>query len=535
MKITVTVADTNGTPQPDAAISINCAVKGPGLQVNERSFPLAAGAVLEVDLAATVLFVSVRPPLLRTETFTASLVGGAWLTDDPAVTVSGATDAISLAVVIGSVDFAPIVKSAGLKVTDNPQALYVQDAGGGTWIYRGGWLGTESMRILKEPVFGDPNGAGWARLAHDDPPPIDLSKRGSFVFLEHGPARSPAERLPRFLLLVWVPREPLGDIPRVVIFYSPTTTAPSYPADKYPFLGNYPYAFLMRNGKPKPPKQAVDGDATLQPYADLATNYLDVGYKIVYQILAAGRNPIVVMPIQASADWGPFSSVSGMGRATADIVRFLYARQLVNSRTTPSAKLSLSGAMATTFPPSGHVVPDHVPRRFAVTASGFSAGINAVVALCSSAALDAKKYPAAVFASNPSVFASAWTEIWDIDGVDSSGWAHLSSAFTGWRRGSRVLRSYHSQDTYNSAKGNTLIDAALIVRKSGSAGFVEEGTSKDGNTTWVHFSNGYIHATPLAPGTKDPDAAVRPSYGYYDAHHMVPALAFGHAARFAAR
>jgi hypothetical protein len=535
VKLTVTVFDTNGAPQPDAVISVNCAVKGPGLQVTERILPLIPGAPIDLDLAVNRLAVSIRPPLLRPESFQASLVNGAWLTDDPAVTVSGSADAVSFAVVIGSVDFAPILKLAGTKVNENPQAVYVHDSGGGNWIYRGGWLGAENMRILKEPVFGDPNGVDWARLAHDDPPKVELSKRGSFVFMEFGPARSPDQRLPRFLMFVWVPKEPLGDTPHAVIFYSPTTSAPSYPADKYPFLDNYPYAFLMRNGKPKPPKQAVAAEDTVQPYADLATNYLDVGYKIVYQILAAGRNPIVIMPIQASANWGPFASTSGMGRATADVIRFLYARQLVSSRTAPTAKLSLSGATATTFPPSGHFVPEQVPRKFSVTVSGFSAGINAVVALCASTPLDTKKYPAAAFASNPDVFNASWNETWDIDGVDSSGWQHLSAAFVRWRKGPRCLRSYHSEDTYNSSRGSPLIDAALIVRKSGKAGFVEEGTSKEGNTTWVHFSNGYIHGTPLAAGASEPDGAPRPRYGYYDAHHMVPALAFGHAARFAAR
>ncbi|MFJ3393239.1 hypothetical protein [Leifsonia aquatica] len=536
MKITVTVFDTNGAALPDAVVALNCAVKGPGRQVNEQSIPLAAGATVDVDLAANLLSVSIRSPLLRPETFIASLVNGAWLTDDPAVAVSASAsaDTVTFAAVIGSVGFAPILAFPGRKVNDNPQAVYVHDSGGGNWIYRGGWLGAENMRILKEPVFGDPNGTDWARLAHDDPPRVELAKRGSFAFLEFGPARDAARRDPRFAMFVWMPKEPLGDVPHVVVFYSPTTSAPSYPADTYPFLGNYPYAFLMRDGSPKPKKQAVAAEDTVQPYADLATNYLDVGYKIVYQLLAAGRNPIVVMPIQASADWGPFASPSGMGRATADVVRFLYARQLVGSKKAPAAALALSGAAATTFPPSGHVVPDQAPRRYTVTVSGFSAGINAVVALCASAPLDTKKYAASAFASDPAVFDAAWTELWDIDGVDSAGWQHLSAAFVRWRTGRRCLRSYHSQDTYNSSKGNVLIEAALIVRTSGSAGYVEEGISKDAKTTWVHFSNGYIRGTPLAPGTTEPDGAPRPRYGYYDAHHMVPALAFGHAARYPA-
>ena len=145
MNITVSVLDTNGSPQADAIISLNCAVKGVGKQVNETNLTLTLGAALDVDLAANVLFVTVRSSLLRTEIFQASLVGTAWLTDNPAVAVVSGGDSVSFTAVIGSVDFAPIVKFKGLKVMDNPQALYVEDSGGGNWVYHGGQMGIEPI------------------------------------------------------------------------------------------------------------------------------------------------------------------------------------------------------------------------------------------------------------------------------------------------------------------------------------------------------------------------------------------------------
>ncbi|MFG2291716.1 hypothetical protein [Streptomyces sp. NPDC048603] len=60
---------------------------------------------------------------------------------------------------------------------------------------------------------------------------------------------------------------------------------------------------------------------------------------------------------------------------------------------------------------------------------------------------------------------------------------------------------------------------------------MEEGNSDDGRVTWVHSSNPSLLGETKAPG----HLKTIPEFGSFDAHHMVPAIAFGHTAQFPLR
>lgn len=518
MRIRVDVSDVNGGPLPAARIKVSYPATGTGPELT--TVTLAPGEVRDVSLALNQLEVDVSMDGFADERFLFAGSGAGWWSSNPAGQAVQHGAQLDLATTIGTVRLAPATSvRPDQKVIGNPRAALVDDGGGGNWIYRGAFHNDETIRLLGDPIFGDLTAMEWKRFNHSRVH-VPLARHGQFVLLEFGPSQPVAGgRLPRFLVATWVPFKPLAAVPEVVVFYSPPTFANrGFPPDAYPFLGDYPYAVTR--------PAALDS----QPYVDVVVNYLLTGYKIIYQLLAAGRNPIMIMPSQSSANWGPLDTQPGLARLVKEVIRFLYARQLVSSRTAPLARLRLTGGRSSVFPPQGRRSDERVPRAFTATLSGFSAGINAVVKACTASRLDEKLYPPALFHAPPGDLMDNWRELWDIDGVDAKGWEHMTGAFNGWLSQSarRTLRSYHSQDTYRAAQ-NGLVPQHLVVRKPRvpvKGVFAEQGQTTDARVTWVHFSNAALQGDKKAPGHE----VTIPEFGSLDAHHFVPAIAFGHAA-----
>lgn len=129
-----------------------------------------------------------------------------------------------------------------------------------------------------------------------------------------------------------------------------------------------------------------------------------------------------------------------------------------------------------------------------------------------------------------------WREIWDVDGVDQKGWKHMVRTFHAWldHGTKRTLRSYHSSTTFHGQAVNGLVPQADVVRQPEApvkGVYAEEGHTADRRVTWVHFSNPALTGDVKATGHE----LTLPEFGKLDAHHFVPAIAFGHAARFAPR
>ncbi|MEU6988211.1 hypothetical protein ABZ946_33095 [Streptomyces sp. NPDC046324] len=541
MRVTVNVGDVNGTPLHGAHVTLVFTAPGP----LPTSLTVRPGQAVDVTLARDEIEVTVVMDGFAAERFVfgSGGAGSGWQSSNPAGQAFLLGPELHVNTVIGTVRLAPTVAvDPNHPLPGNPGAALVDDVGEPDWIYRGARHNRETIHRLDEPVFGDLTAMEWQRFKHSVIP-VDLASRGRFVLLEYGaqPQTAPGgggggtgggggggARLPRFLTGAWVPFAPLGPAPEVVVFYSPPTFPDrGYPPDSYPFLGAYPYAVTA----PQSPKTAE------QPYVGILVNYLLVGYKIVYQMLAAGRNPVVIMPSQPSTDWGPLDTQPGLARLIKEVLRFLYARQLVAAHSAPQVKLRLLNGRTHLFPWDGPRGSGRLPGRFTATVSGFSAGINAVVKLCTADRLDEKRYPPELFHAPAAHLTSNWRELWDIDGVDSQGRQHMVTAFRGWLAGPgadrRSLRAYHSQDTYSGPE-NGLVPRDRVVRKPSApvtGVYVEEGSTEDGRVTWVHFSNPALLGDVKAPGHQK----TIPEFGTLDAHHMVPAIAFGHAAQFPLR
>jgi hypothetical protein len=355
--------------------------------------------------------------------------------------------------------------------------------------------------------------------------------------LEFGLRVELGTRIPRFLIGAWVPFKTLSKTPEVVVFYSPPTREhPRFPTDTHPFVGKYPYAVTPK--KPNMPKPWAAKDVE-QPYVGHVINYVLTGYKIIYQLLAAGRNPILIMPSQPSGHWGPLDSQPGLCRLIKEVVRFLYAKQLVSSRVGPFARVFLVGGRSSIFPPEGQFTDERVPNAFAVTVSGFSEGMHAVINVCTIDTLDKNLYPRELFHSAPADLLNNWGELWDIDGVigtkDRPGYYPMVKTFRAWLNSRRTLRAYHSDASLSvqgyRASENGLVDPSRVVRKPSNPNngvYAEEGHSPDKRITWVYSSNPSLEGDLDAPGHE----LTIPEFGRSDAHHMVPAIAFGHAGQF---
>jgi hypothetical protein len=495
---------------------------------------LTPGVVSDLPLADPTVSFGVAAGDFADEAITLSEVDGRWLTDSPAGSVTKLGELITLKLTVGCISLAPTVAlPPEFPVKDNPQAVLVDAANGGS--YRGVENGPENFRRFNNPfTFPDLDAAGWNRYGSDTRQ-VDLNKSGTFILLEYGfKAAVRAGKNPRFLIAVWAPRIALGPIPQVMMLFSPPTIRNDYAVDSYPFRGAYPYAAYA--GKPPaPPATAI---VVQPPYPTLPARYLvnhkREPFKIVHQLLSAGRNPIVIMPIQPSMNWGPLACQRGSSRLMKEVVRFLYSRQLVSSLTTPTAKFSLSGGNASVFPSRGLFTRETIPQKFTVTVAGFSEGIDAVLAICSpNKDLDAKLYDPALFAAPPDPLVNGWRELWDIDGVAADheftnpkdpkdvtivkgADRHLNTLRNWLKTSRRTIRSYHSGWGFRS-QPRGLIEPARLVRlpKTLNKVWVEHGTSADGRVSYIHFSD---------PAIND--------FGISDAHHTVLGTAFGHAAQF---
>jgi hypothetical protein len=521
--------DVNGSPQAASSVEATYVTKGTDGQPSKVKRLLAPGELLDVQLVDTHVQFQGTVTNFAPEKVIVNHMGGRWMADNPACSIFLSGDLLDLRMTVGCVTLAPVVSVApDTVVRDNPGAAFAEKVAGPSgeeFMYRGAWLNPENFTRLDDPVFGDADGKEWARFKHTDLK-VEPKKSGSFLLLEYGFPSVSGSTGPRFLIATWVPSQPCGERPEVLVFYSPTTSPPTYPADAYPFRKNYPYAIVSKD--PTLPGGAKDAR---QPYVDIGINYIITGYKIIYQLLAAGRNPIVVMPIQASGDWGPFATQGGIFRTIREVTRFLFARQLASARNSSPARISLANGRASVFPGHDLYTDESIPKSQRIVLSAFSAGINAVIGVCKTPAPEFQRYPPAIFQAPPAPLLEQWVEIWDIDGVDASGWNDMVDTFNRWvsNRGSRLLHSYHSQTTFRGAV-NGLVPPNNIRRVTGKAGFVEEGSSNDKRVIWVYFSNSYLEGSVTDPGHQK----TIPEFGTFDAHHMVPAIAFGHAAQLGA-
>lgn len=514
VQLIVRVRDVNGKEYTPDYFIVRYNKKEPRGDASQVFFRLIPALAMDFQVADDTFNLSVGTGRagFSGESFTVRKVGSRWMADTPAATVTAAGNTVSVDVVDGTLRLAPTIFIPPEQIVSaNPKALLCEP--GQNWIYYGAWLNNPTINRLRNPVvFSNPKPDDYPY----DPKAVKNEGHGNFVFLEYGfDIAIPVARGPRFLIGVWAPRVVLEATPQVLVFYTPPTKPDSYPADSYPFLHDYPYSPFIKQPPPK-----LTAKLLVQAYPYLAINYLLAGYKIIPQIQAAGRNPIVIFPVCPSKNWGPLATQLGMSRLVKEVVRFLYARQIVSSRVVPFARLSLDAGRASIVPSKGLSTDEPIPKLWALTVSGFSNGFDKVLDLCVSTPFDKDLYDPAIFSAPEATLVDSWREIWDIDGVADDGKGatrHLETLRKWLKTDRRRVRSYHSGEGMRTAP-RSLVEASRITSQPSppyNGLFIEEGTSADDKATWVQFSN----------------AALKKSS--YDPHHTVPAIAFGHAAQFA--
>jgi hypothetical protein len=551
MELRVDVADVNEAPVPYCTCTINYVE---ALTFGERIGKFTSGQIADFNVNAAVPRIQLRvdKPDYSPEIANIDRRGNdGWQTDNPSFVPRSTSNGLAIKLTLGCLRYAPVAHisdetEAG--VCDNPRGVLATPDGQGAYRYRDLYLNDETICRLNLSVFGDPESEEWKRLSYESHLVI-LKNFGQFLFLEQGFPAPNRQGRPRLLLAVWAPSKPLGTPVNVIVFYSPNTAADvGYPADSYPYAESYPYRFRLRTDEKMTTPCSTSGRVRdlIQPYPGLAIRYLVSDFKMMYQLIAAGRNPIVVMPVQASANWGPWLTRSGVGRTIREVVRFLFAKRYVAIMPQEVSRVRLdpkgTSEILDDKKPANQTLPSDESLR--ITVSGYSAALSALISLCDPLLGKpteelARKYPTTLFSSPERFLNDRWVELWDIDANTPEGppWDRRIKTFKTWKSFSqkRVIRSYHSQYTLGLDKQKVgLVDSALIDErraKSDPSRFVQFGETSDKSITWVGFSIPYLSAVPGLPNHMD----VLPAFGVFDGlgvHHFVPRIAFGHAAQY---
>jgi len=453
---------------------------------------------------------------------------GAWQTTNPHVWPSGPKTDLNVAVRLGVMWFAPvrhIAETTPQKPDFNPRAALIEQRGA-SFAYRGYWAEDVFVARLSDPIAGDPKAENWDRFQHQKKHWIGRDN-GSFALLEFGFPAPNTNGRPRFLVGAWYPNRPLGDVANVGVYFSPNTGVP-YPGDSYPFAKAYPYQMIPHPGKKGPGYTLADLHSA---YLGLAINYLIDGYKTVYQMLAAQKNHVVLMPIQPAGQWEALATRTGLWRMVLEAVRFGEAQRLITRGGQVDQLTHKPEGTSVDIDKAGLAEQPYDRKQIRVTTSAFSAGLGAMLSLIATAKLqDDKKYPTSHFGASDSECSDAWKGLWDVDGAfhQLGGVKSCMTQMLGWRKLGlqRQLRMYHSEDTVSSTEpvGEILSDVA-IKRHQLNGCFVDQGYSPDRSTLWTLFSN-----TSLVKKSTPPEVGgLWPVFGSQDAHHMVPTIAFGHA------
>ena len=324
MDLTVIVTDAAETALPGATVRVVTS-KGPVQGSTD-----AQGRFLAQGLPDGQLDVTSTLALYLDEQVTVQpSTSGSTTWDNPVCTWSSPGTLLVRLSRVRAAPTAPVSNSdLETKAPYDPRAAF-------TWIDNGGNPTRRYLNLFNDPhpdftavdhpLLPSQPTDGWGRISHlTSPVPVDPSRHGNLVWLEWGMGGSE----PRLGVAIWVPRwtGPAPSQVDIVVFFSPNPNFADYPTDSYPWLGAYPYAAVkgsapLRTGGPKP---------LVQPYLGLAQRYLFLEKMLVAQLLAAGRQAVVLFPVQPYGDWGPFGEVAGLSRLLREITHYLHRAGMDN-------------------------------------------------------------------------------------------------------------------------------------------------------------------------------------------------------------
>lgn len=294
----------------------------------------------------------------------------------------------------------------------------------------------------------------------------------------------------------------------MVVWLHPHTNNPAVqPQSAYPFGPPYPYGLIGVR---------IDDQTTAaaQRFLDIPAFHLLSQHFLAYQLLAARRQAVIVVPVAPSSHFELFTAPGTLMRMLREIYCWL------------PFELPRGGE-AKVYPP-----PRIVGR---VGVSAFSASVPFMARLMT------VRSPDGHYAKEPwggpkdvSDFYDAWREQWAIDGVADGFKRYLDQA-AGWVQGGsdRRLRVYKSDFTggrwlptaAGRGPGASLVKGATPLTRS--SGKLWAQWAADSRDRWhaVSFSNDYVLGPPAASG-----ASPRPQLLPTGPHELMPRICFGHAA-----
>nr|WTB35122.1 hypothetical protein OG781_41780 [Streptomyces sp. NBC_00830] len=559
-KLVVRVREVTGRQLPGAEVAVTVRK---GLSVLDQ-FP-AAPAPRELQLRAGfdgILIVATAPQFYAEGGALLFDVSTRWSSTNCCWKLTESTDLVSLDVTLGRIRYAPVIslpKTQKVPLDFVPPGIMLDDRSPSP-NYRAYWPDADlRMRILRRPAIGDMSKDEWDRFAHDpDPFRMKLGDAGNWLFLQYGDPEREGKNI-RYLLGVWAPHSVPALTPPVVVQLTPNPTpgdaGTTYPVDRFPFTGVYPFRMLPK-ALPKPPATTVPLSDTHQRYVELAIDRSLLSWWAVPQIYGArpdifsGPNgPIVITVVPAVTDKGvirePMSHREGIGRMTAEVLRFLWSRRLTLAYGI--------GRMQLQFPSTGSGVGsvsersegrpagpvDGFPLHVTSTVLTHSAGVGALAQLAGRQAPFPKDdFPQELWGGCLTYGENDWKGIWLIDGVarDKDGPPLFQPT-----KGSAVVNTWKSwvgDKTVSNRRfvavycetGLSLEDENGLVaakRVTGPKGWIEEAQTPDRKIAWLRVSNSLLK---LTEPTAFPDEVPRVG-GRKKPHDDIFTMGIGYAAR----
>ncbi len=405
---------------------------------------------------------------------------------------------------------------------------------------------------LRITILAD-NGKGWGGALDGTQTSITPNMQGKFTWLEWGPPGGSPAALNRYLVGLWRPRSSSvpGSAPRdAIIFYTPyTDTVANFLRDTPPYRKNYPYALNQ---------DYYDPHKLMQRYVALGLRYIFYEKFLAYQLLAAARDALLIVPIQPSGNWEVFQRAEGIQRLLKEVILFEH-RQRLSSDDDPS----LDTAPVGTGTGEAKSLTQHLPPPplGTIVTAGFSAGMKAVKQQIINEIISYGHRPAArtwaneskdsnsSYYADPTEFFTSWREIWDLDGdMDSIGnYLQWGKTLADWQRfkgsghyvdkdSDRIARCYHTDFTGWTAETVTKMDSILTIAGPvpgthtspirGASPKAAERNGTNGSAVW--FSKRYLEGNgPSDTWNEETDA---PAFWEKYQHQAVPAICFAHAA-----
>jgi len=432
------------------------------------------------------------------------------------------------------------------KFTQPLQHTFTRDDGQYAFLYAGK---TRFYAATRPQLLGDNDGEqGW-QCFNAQPSDNDPLTDGHFTFVEWTSPEADSQD-PRYLVALWRPRSAAAATATnrdVIVFYTPYTAWDPggnlfFPADRSPYRGYYPYAANQRNltgtatGTEKPQLLA-------QRYAELGLRYLFNERYLAYDLLAAGRDALFMIPICPSGHWEIFKQLDGLQRALSEAI--LFERRAQDDPTKGSLDTAPAGPLIRVLRP--YPAP---PSLGTVVVAGTSGGLEPVKSLLQAASSPpvANSHSLVdLYRSDPTRLDASWREVWDFEGSHqavgaNSGWA---KTLISWQRAGghyrggvsdRIVRFYHADYTGWTADALELLRPSLggagvqtTQRASKNGGHARELEGPTGTAMW--FSRQFLeHNGPAPDWTASPGAPSQPAFWEGDQHHVVSTICFAHAA-----